>query len=134
MFNKRNAQMLRKAGFLPEEIDRFNSMVDPAGRPQDVNSLIKTGPWQAMIAARRNYWQQERKRKISDAAIAAKIRAYYRAFTKRKPWDFLKREYHPPRRITDFQAYARGEASRRIMHHFGKHGKGRYPVKGFVGR
>ena len=131
MFNRRNVQRLRRAGFLPDEIERFSTMTDPAGRPQDVNSLIETGPWRAMITARADYWQQERRRGVKDSAIIAKIQGYYRAFTRRRPWDFIKREYHPPRKIKDYQAYARGEAGRRIYHHFGK---ARYPIRGYVGR
>jgi len=128
MLNRKNVQILRKAGFLDEEINAFSSMVTPDGQPQDVNRLMETGPWRAMIAARTAYWQQERKAGRSAAAITLKIRSYYRAFTKRRPWDFIKREYHPPKKIKDFQAMARAQAGRRLHHHFGK---GRYPIKGY---
>jgi len=91
MLSKVQKQRLRRAGFVKEEIDKLNR--DMLEKPQTVD--LNTGTWQSVMAGRRNWIRQQRKKGWSDIQIKVELFDFYRA-TGLTPWFWLKVEYHPP--------------------------------------
>lgn len=45
---------------------------------------------------------------------------YYRKSKRTSPWDWVKLEYKPPKKLKDFQEAAKKRAEKRIKREFGK--------------
>lgn len=112
---------LRRVGFLEEEIRAFDEAVDPAGKPQKIN--LDTGTWRDAMRSRLAWLRNMKRVGIPDDRIAAGIRRYYRMGSGRSPWDFLKIEYRPPRRLTDYQIALKSRQKAQVSRAFPFYGR-----------
>lgn len=94
-------QILDKSGFIEEEIDAFGDARAPDDTPQVIN--IQSGTWQDAIRSRLAWWNDKRNMGWPEVKIREALRRYYRQDEERSPWDFIKVEYRPPKRLTDYQ-------------------------------
>ena len=111
MLTDSDRQRLKRAGFIPMEIYRYDAGVGPDNEPQppiDLNSPL----WQTAMQTRFEWMDDKRRRGWSDTEIGNEIANYYARGRKRTPWDFLKAEYRPPKRV-DYIAAVRRRARRR---------------------
>jgi len=108
---------LSKAGFLPHEIKVFNELVASDGTPQVID--INSQAWQDMIKSRMA-WVGHMRHVVGwpDNVIEDKINLWYKLKTGRTPLDFLRAEYKPPKRISDYQKarQARAEEKTRELY------------------
>ena len=92
---------LRRAGFIPWEIKKYDEAVTPDGKPQHTN--LSTATWQAVIQSRHAWMTDKLQKNWSRQQIAGAIMGYYIMQRGRNPYDFLKIEYKPPRKLSDYQ-------------------------------
>ena len=107
-----DARILRRSGFHPWEIKKYDEAVAPDGTPQVINLQTKT--WQAAIASRRAWVQDKLRRGWSRPQIAGAIMGYYIMKRERSPFDFIKIEYKPPKQLTDYQEAVQKRVGKRI--------------------
>lgn len=93
--------LLRRAGFIPWEIRKLNEAVYPDGRPQVIN--LETEAWKAVIHSRYAWITDKLENGWSSKRISGAVMGYYIGKRERTPFDFLKVEYKPPRKLTDYQ-------------------------------
>ena len=118
MFSKTQAYRLRQAGFLQQELDRWNR--DLLAKPQKVD--LTTGTWKSVMEGRRRWRAGWKKRGLSKFSIDQKLRDFYVAVGDTfSPFDFLKLEYWPPKRVKAqrFQIAKRRRAQRVLDKHMG---------------
>ncbi len=97
-----DADRLRNMGFLDYEIEAIANATDPEGKPQPVINL-ETDAWVAAMENRRAWWDDKVAKGWEEEVIINEIMRYYDRDKKRNPWDFLKAEYRPPKRIDYWQ-------------------------------
>jgi len=104
---------LSKAGFLPHEIKVFNELVASDGTPQVID--INSQAWQDMIKSRMA-WVGHMRHVVGwpDNVIEDKINLWYKLKTGRTPLDFLRAEYKPPKRISDYQEARQARAEKQV--------------------
>jgi len=105
--------ILSKAGFLPHEIETFSNLVASDGTPQVID--IRSQAWQDMIKSRRAWIRYMRRvQGWSPRVIESKINLWYRLRKDRTPLDFLRAEYKPPKRISDYQEARQARAEEQV--------------------
>ena len=107
-----DVRILRRSGFLPWEIRKYNEAVAPDGTPQVINIHSKT--WEAAITSRRAWVSDKIRRGWPRAQIAGAIMGYYVMKRERNPFDFIKIEYRPPKRLTDYQETVKKRVGKQI--------------------
>jgi len=101
-----DAERLRAAGFLDQEIYEIASATTPDGQQQppiDLDSQV----WQNVLESRVKWIEQKLADGWNEERIREEIMAYYRRGTSRNPFDFLKAEYRPPKRVDYWEAMRR---------------------------
>jgi len=93
---------LRGVGFTQYEVDEFNNATAPDGSPQVIN--LDSGTWQDMMRSRKE-WTMALANTLDASEIEARIDRHY-LDPGHSPFDFVKREYRPPRSLSDY-AHAR---------------------------
>lgn len=101
----RDIKKLRTAGFTDWEIGILNENLRQ--RPQVLDLTTKV--WQAVMSKRRSLRQRwlESGRLTEGRTLAEfdrRVKAYYLSSRKASVWDWVKLEYRPVTRITDFKA------------------------------
>ena len=99
---------LRRVGFIEDEIDYFDRAVDPAGNPQHLDLDSKV--WRNAMRSRSAWRREQRRRGVSDDRIVRAIRNYYAMGKGRSPFDFIRQEYRPPRKLTDYEKARKARA------------------------
>jgi len=92
------AQQLLDAGFLGSEVQDIAEAKTSDGKDQppiDINSPI----WQSVMKSRRDWWQDKRDRGWSEEEIITELMNYYRRDKSRTPYDFIRAEYKPPKKV-----------------------------------
>ena len=107
-----DALKLRRSGFLPWEIKKFDEAKAPDGSPQQLNVNTKT--WQAAMESRRRWVGDKMRRGWTPKRIAVSIIGYYVMHKGASPFDFIKVVYKPPKGLTDYQQAAKARAQRRV--------------------
>jgi hypothetical protein len=124
--NKIQKQMLRDDGFLYSEIkalDKAKGGSTGGGAvkknvvPQHLDFNSK--PFLAMRRSRRRYIKDLMKLGWSQQEVSLKIKEYYR-LGKRDIFSFLKIEYSPPHRLSDYQDAVKRKNRSRISRTFGR--------------
>lgn len=93
-----DADNLANAGFTPYEIQQISQATTSSGTsqtPVNTDSPI----WQAVIRSRRDWVEDKIARGWNWMEIRNEIENYYRRDAKRSPFDFLRAEYKPPKRM-----------------------------------
>ena len=104
--------------WLPYEIAAFANARTPDGKLQKLD--FTSEPFQAMIASRNKYARKLRQNGWSDTAIRERIlKLYSTKRGKASPWDFLKIEYQPVKKQTDFLWSTKLKAKSRIARTLG---------------
>lgn len=100
---------LRGAGFTQYEVDEFNNATATDGSPQVIN--LSSGTWQDMLRSRKE-WTMAMASKFDKDEIENRIDRHYQD-PGHSPFDFVKREYRPPRTLSDYAEarQARAEAN-----------------------
>lgn len=115
---KTQREKLRDAGFMPFEIRRISNARTPDGSFQEID--ISGPAWQSTIESRRTWVASLIRAGWSKDDIRASLRRYYRRRRGRSPFDFLKIEYRPPKRLTDFQYALKLRSRSRITRDLGR--------------
>lgn len=125
---------LLDAGFLPFEVRQIHLAKAPDGSYQSIDLTGAT--WQATIASRRRWVERQLDEgRSKDEIRKVIIRFYRRRGAGRDPFAFLKIEYKPPRRLSDFQFAMKLRARKRISWGFGKeYGRRLRPQRRPLGR
>jgi len=94
-------EYMYKAGFLVREISAFANAKTPDGKTlQDFKFLSE--PVQDMIRTRMGYVAKLRSQGWNDLQVRMRINMLYqRKRGKASPWDFLKIEYRPEKKMSD---------------------------------
>ena len=93
-----DALVFKRNGFLDQEIKAIAEAKTTAGNPQppiDIGSPV----WKDVLWSRYEWWQDKLSRGWSQEEIENELMNYYARDEKRNPFDFLKKAYHPPRKI-----------------------------------
>jgi len=110
--SSRDTDILRHAGFIESEIEGFANAMTTKGEPQppiDIDSPV----WQAVIESRKGWWIDKVDRGWTEHEIVAELQNYYRRDSKRNPFDFIRAEYKPPRKV-DYMDIVRKRAASQI--------------------
>jgi len=125
--NRNQKKLLMEDGFLPSEIRAFSQATGGnVGAGDSERHVVKQAvafnskPFLAMRRSRRRYIKDLKQLGWNDMEIRAKQVEYYRKGSGRTPFDFLKLEYEPVHKITDFQDSVRRKIRSRISRTFGK--------------
>ncbi len=115
-------KILLDTGFLPDEIKQFDAAKTPDDKQQDLD--FDSAPFQAMIESRRKWILNLKKRGWNNAQIIIQLKRYYALKSGRSPFDFLKLEYRPPKKLTDFveatKVHIRSRVSRSLGRSYGR--------------
>ncbi len=101
-----DAKRLTAAGFLQHEIDELAGAKDPSGKDQPAINL-SSPIWQATLKSRQDWWIDKINRNWTEDDIHREIIGYYEKNSERSPWDFLKAEYKPPKKVDYIEARRR---------------------------
>ena len=118
-----DAKILRESGFLESEVLRFSESKTPEGVDQPPID-ISTPVWQAMLRSRREWVEDKIAKGWDKGEVTSELRAYYKRDESRSPWDFLKAEYRPAKRV-DYWGIVRKRKQGDI-----RTGLGEYPIQG----
>lgn len=89
---------LKTSGFTNFEIFELANAKDPEGKDQpsiDLDSPV----WVKVIESRQQWWEDKIKRGWAEEEIVNELMAYYDRDKTRTPWDFLKAEYRPVKKV-----------------------------------
>lgn len=114
-----------KHGFLPFEAQEF--LTAKGGyfndTPSDIRKIIESEPFKFMLKARLDWIHDCRSIGWSGQKIGQALKDYYKLKAGRSPFDFLKVEYKPPQKLSDYafavQLRARTQIKRMSKSHFG---------------
>jgi len=112
-------ELLRNAGFLEQEIQEIANAVTPDGNPQPPIDITGAS-WRAMMESRSKWIGERMLDGWDERQIRDNILAYYAKDARRNPFDFLKLEYRPPKRINYFEAL-RNRKERQIARTMGQY-------------
>lgn len=122
----RERRILAESGFLPLEIRMFNLATAPDGSRQDIN--FNSGTFQDMIRSRKAWVARRVKLGWTPDKIRKTLLGFYTRRGKKSPFDFLKLEYEPPRKLSDADLTRKIQSRRRITMRLGTdYGRGRRP-------
>lgn len=93
-----DADRLSEAGFTAYEIEELSRAETGKGEPQPPIDTDKP-VWQSVMNSRRDWVEDKLSRGWSWMEIRMEIENYYRKDVKRSPWDFIRAEYRPPKRM-----------------------------------
>lgn len=102
-----DGQQLKSYGFSDYEIRELSEAKTPGGNPQppiDIRSQL----WKDIIRSRMNWWIDKYTSGWEDYEIDGEVDNYYKRDARRTPWDFLKAEYRPRKRV-DYWAAVRAK-------------------------
>ena len=120
--------ILKSSGFLPNEIEAFDTAKTPDGEKQKL--AFDSAPFMSMIMSRVKWITDLKERGWSNSQIINQIRRYYHMKSGRSPFDFLKLEYKPPKKIDFIEASkTRTRVKTRVSNTFGKGYGGRMTKK-----
>lgn len=127
--NKNQKQILQDAGFLKSEIFKIGHAKTPDGKAYQKVDL-DTGTWQAVINSRRRWIKRRLAQGWTRNELINSMRLYYRKRKGRDIWAFLKIEYRPTRRLSDFQFAIKLRDRARISKRLGRdYGRRMYPQR-----
>ena len=113
-------------GFLPSEIRDLNDARAPDGTLQDFAFNAK--PVRAARQSRQEWIRYVKKIGWTEAEAKQRIASYFRLKGRRSIFDFIKLEYSPTRKLTDFQDAVRRKIRSRVSRTFGRaYGRGLRP-------
>ncbi|MFA5048937.1 MAG: hypothetical protein WC516_07990 [Patescibacteria group bacterium] len=125
--NRIQKKMLREDGFLISEIRAFSGATGGnIGAGDSERHIVKqdvtfnSKPFLAMRKSRRRYIKDLKQLGWTDMEIKTKLVEYYRKGSGRSPFDWLKLEYQPARKLTDFQDSIRRKIRSRVSRTLGK--------------
>lgn len=96
--SSRDAERLAHAGFLRSEIEALANAKTATGADQPPINL--DGPaWRAVLNSRSEWWVDKMDRGWTESEIREALGNYYRRDESRTPFDFLRAEYKPPKRV-----------------------------------
>lgn len=93
-----DAMRLRHAGFLESEIMKLAEAKTSKGEDQPPVNLSSPA-WTRVLESRREWWIDKVDRGWTTHEIVAELENYYRRDSKRTPFDFLRAEYRPPKKL-----------------------------------
>ena len=131
---KEIVNVLRDAGFLPFEIKQFGAAKTPDGKDQDLDKVINSAPFAAMLESRREWWRKCLSPKAGGGwGMTLKegkelIKGHYKSTKRRKKvrsvWDFLKVEYKPKDKIKSRRLFDEAVITKsKIVRDLGTYGK-----------
>lgn len=106
----RQHKTLSDAGFTEFEMGIFNENLRQAPQVFDLNKPF----WQSRLKKRKEWiakWIKQGGTKISFAKM---LNSYYRSSRKASPWDFVKLEYKPPKKVGKYKEAQKRRIARRL--------------------
>lgn len=110
--SQRDAERLHQAGFLVTEIEALSVAKMPDGKDQPPINLDSPA-WQAVLQSRSSWRDRLVQKGWDEEGITNEIRDYYRKDDRRSPWDFLKAEYRPQKKV-DYLEARRAQMAKQI--------------------
>lgn len=98
MLTSHNRTLLRNAGFIDIELQKFESADAFPNGP-----LENFPAWMTMMDSRREWVEDKINRGWTEDEIERELANYYRHDSRRTPFDFLRAEYRPPKKSRDYQ-------------------------------
>ena len=95
-------RQLAHDGFLPSEILAYSRAVTPTGQVQALNYDSQT--FSMARKSRREWVKQLLNEGWSTLEIKEQVNQYYKKNKSKSPFDWLKLEYQPAKKIVDFQS------------------------------
>jgi hypothetical protein len=114
-----------KSGFLPFEAEEFLTAKGGYHNnvESDIRKIVGSEPFKFMLKSRLDWIHDCQKIGWSGQKIGLALRDYYKLKSGRTPFDFLKIEYKPPQKLSDYAYGVQLRASTRIKRmsktHFG---------------
>jgi len=103
--------VLRADGFIPEEIEAWDKATNPDGTQHYIDFYSET--FKDMRRDRRS-WKRERKIDgWTQEQIDNDLYENFHASGGKSPWDWLRANYRPPRKLKDFSTASRKRATKR---------------------
>lgn len=93
-----DADRLRRAGFTEHELDLLANAKTPDGKDQPAID-VGSPAWQSTLKSRREWYDDKIAKGWKDQEIINEVFNYYAADKRRTPFDFLKIEYRPRKRV-----------------------------------
>lgn len=122
MFTMAEISTLRRAGFIPREINEFQWAVSENGKPYVTD--LESPVWRDVIRHRKEMIAKLDEQGWSRAEIAAGIERFYTMRGKFSPFDWLKIEYRPLKRV-HYKEVQKRNVRRRVRYRmkkmFGEH-------------
>lgn len=114
--------MLYQEGWMPSEIFSFEGAISgdvASGHRVKQNFNFNSQTFRAARASRRRYIKDLKEHGWTDYEIKQKFVSYYKD-KRRDPFQFLKIEYAPVKKITDFVDAVRRRSRASLSKHFGR--------------
>lgn len=109
---------LKRDGFLDSEIKAFDRAETPSGNLQDFN--FSSHAFTATRKSRQKWVKDLSNKGWTKKEITKSIQGYYGLKAGRSPFDFLKLEYSPHTRLSDFKDAVRRQIRARVTRTLGK--------------
>lgn len=117
MLSEEAKKTLEEAGFTKMEIGIIDRS-ETKGTPQQTD--ISAGVWQSAIESRKTFVGRMADEGLDAGDTQDMVDEYYAGEGEATPWDFIKIEYKPAKKLADF-AYATAQrALKRVDSHFGE--------------
>lgn len=107
-----DAEKLRHAGFTEQEIIDLAEAKTATGADQPPINLDSPA-WEATLKSRINWWQDKLDAGWTANEILDSLGDFYRRDPRRTPFDFLRAEYRPPKKV-DYLEIARARTQAQI--------------------
>jgi len=121
---KAQKKMLYQEGWLPSEINAFESARGgdiPSNHRVRQNFNFNSKPFRAARASRRRYIKDLKSQGWTDYEIKDKLVKFYKGKNRDSVlWGFIKIEYLPAKKVTDFVDALRRRSRASISKHFGR--------------
>lgn len=131
---KETVKMMKDAGFLDIEIREMNNSRTPSGEFQDMNLVVNSAPFKAMVESRIEWWKKALSPKtlggwgLTEKEGRELIKNHYAPTKKRKKkrsvYDFLKIEYKSKDKIKNRKLFDQAVITKsKIVRDMGVYGK-----------
>ncbi len=111
--SSQDAERLAQAGFLPSEIQDLANAKTTKGEDQPPINL-DAAVWIATLNSRKEWWLDKLDRGWTEEEIQRELGNYYKRDSRRTPFDFLRAEYKPPKKVDYIEIIRKRQAAQII--------------------